>query len=252
MVGMNDIGNYARHAQYWDWSGRSRDEEHEYWLHYAKKYGPSVLSPMCAWGETGAYMARHGCDVTAFDITPEMIAQGRKRFGDIPGLQLYEADVRDFHFDIPPADFCFSMDFGHILTLEDVKRAFACINRHLRTGGCLVIKAGPPPKKSYSWPLETYQPLKQVYPNIKVWKTGEGRDDAKTGRHYITQTFYAQDETGHTESFDHAFYMQSYTRGEWLEAFAECGFDVVGVYKNRERKPSRGSRDFHVFEAVKK
>ena len=31
----NDIGNYARHAKYWDWGGYDRSEEHEHWLKYA-------------------------------------------------------------------------------------------------------------------------------------------------------------------------------------------------------------------------
>jgi SAM-dependent methyltransferase len=138
----NDIGNYARHAQYWDWGGYDRTEEHDYWLKYASKYGNNVLIPMCAWGETGAYMAERGMNVTAFDITLEMIAEGKKRFGDIPGLRLYEGDVRDFNFDILPIDFCFSMDFGHIQTIEDVKKALVCISNHLRDGGCLIIETG--------------------------------------------------------------------------------------------------------------
>ena len=79
----NGIGNYARHAQYWDWSGHVRTGEHEHWLKYAIKYGKNVLIPMCVWGETGAYMAQRGMNVTAFDVTPEMVADGKKRFGDI-------------------------------------------------------------------------------------------------------------------------------------------------------------------------
>jgi SAM-dependent methyltransferase len=130
-------------------------------------------------------MAERGMNVTAFDITPEMIAEGQKRFGGVSGLRLCEGDVRDFRFDIPPVDFCFSMDFGHILTIEDLKKALTCINSHLRDGGCLVIETTLPPEGSCSWPLETYMPLKQGYTGIKVWKTGSGHIDADTGRQYI-------------------------------------------------------------------
>ena len=51
----NDIGNYARHAQYWDWGGYDRTGEHEHWRGYAAKYSKNVLIPMCTWVETGAY-----------------------------------------------------------------------------------------------------------------------------------------------------------------------------------------------------
>ena len=248
----NDIGNYAEHARFWDWSGHDRTAEHEYWLNYARKYGNNVLIPMCALGESGAYMAQHGMNMTAFDVTPEMIAEGKKRLGGIPGLRLYEGDVRDFRFDIQPADFCFSMDFWHILTIEDVKKALVCINYHLRDGGGLIIEATLPPTESSSYPLQTFMPVNQVYPDLTVWKTGEGHIDAETGRHYISQIFYAEDKSGHVESFDHSFYLQSYSHDEWHAAFKECGFDIVRESGSREVESwQSGGSGFHTFEAVK-
>ena len=250
----NDIGNYARHAQYWDWSGHDRTEEHEHWAKFASKYGKNVLIPMCAWGETGAYMAEQGFNVTAFDVTPEMVAEGNKRFGNIPGLRLYQSDVRCFNFDIQPVDFCFSMDFGHIQTIEDVKKALVCINNHLRDGGCLVIETSfrMPGAKSNSTPTQTWHPPKQIYPHLKVWKTGDTHNDADTGRCYISQTFYAEDENGNIESFDHAFCLQGYFREEWLAALSECGFDVIGEYKNRDTQSwQSGGSGFCIIEAAK-
>ena len=240
----NDIGNYARHAKYWAWGGHDRAGEHEYWLKYAARYGKNVLIPMCALGETGAYMAERGMNVTAFDITPEMIIEGKKQFGNIPRLQLCEGDVRDFSFDIPPADFCFCCDFGHLHTIGEMKRALACINTHLWDNGCLVIKTGlrTLADKSNYTPTQTFFPVKQVYPGVKVWKTGETRNDAETGRCYISQIFYAEDENGHVDSFDHELYMQLYYRDEWLEALAVCGFNIAHEQDDGE---------YHIFEAIK-
>jgi len=221
------VGNYAYHAQYWDWSGHDRIEEHEYWYQYAKKHGENVLIPMCAWGETGAYMAQRGMRVTAFDMTPEMIEEGRKHYGDVPGLCLCEGDVRHFRFDIPPVDFCFTMDLEVLHSIEEVKKALVCIHKHLQVGGCLAIKPFAPPQKTHSWPTETYMPFKQVYPDRKVWKTGHGHDDAKTRKRYISQTFHIAHDDGRTERFEHSFCLQCYTRKEWLAALEECGFDVT-------------------------
>jgi predicted acetyltransferase/SAM-dependent methyltransferase len=248
----NDIGNYAKHAQYWDWGGHDRTAEYEYWSNYAGQYGKNVLTPMCALGETGAYMAKRGFTVTAFDVTPEMIAEGKKRFGRIRDLQLFEGDVIDFRFDITPSDFCFCTDFGHIHELEDIEKSLVCINNHLRDGGCLVIEAGLPCKESVYTPPKTFHPLKQVYPNLKVWKTGDGRSEVETGRHYISQKFYAEDEKGNVESFDHSFYLQSYPRETWLVALKECGFEVKGEYKNREKEPWCECDGYWIIEAVKK
>lgn len=248
---MSDIGNYVQHAKYWDWGGIDRSDEHEYWLRYAERYGKNVLIPMCALGETGAYLAERGFSVTAFDITPEMIEEGKKRFGAIQNLRLLEGDVTDFRFDIPPTDFCFSMDFGHLLSMEDVKKALLCIHRHLREGGCLVVETTLPPAESSSYPEETFMPMQQIYPRLKVWKTSQGRVDAQTGRHYISQTFYAQDESGDVERFDHSFYLQSYPREAWLAAFAECGFSPVMEHTQRNVASWQSGDDFRIFEAVK-
>jgi len=249
----NDTGNYARHAKYWDWGGYDRAAEHEYWLKYSSKYGKNILIPMCALGETGAYMAERGCGVTAFDIEPEMIIEGKKRFGGIKGLSFYEGDVREFKFEIAPADFCYCMDFGHIHSIGEIKSAFACINNHLRVGGCLVIETGLRQKDggSNQTPVETFYPQRQIYPGIKVWKTGVTHNDGNTGRCYISQTFYAESET-ETESFTHEFYLQSYHREEWLAAFNECGFIIAGEYANREVESwQSGGGSFRIFEAVK-
>ena len=247
----NDIGNYACHAQYWDWSGHDRTAEHEYWLNCARRYGKNVLIPMCAWGETGAYMAERGMNVTAFDVTPEMIAEGRKRYGDIPGLRLFEGDVRNFRFDIEPVDFCFCKDFGHLLTIEEIKQALIHINYHLRDGGALVIGSGFRARDAVSdcHPPQTFYPLKQVYPDVKVWKVGETRNDTETGRCYISQTFYAEDADGHIEHFNHEFFLQGYYREEWLAALKECGFEIIAEHDSHEVDTWYGG---HEIEAVKK
>ena len=249
-----NIGNYTKHAKYWDWGGQDRTEEHEYWFKYAQKYGKNILIPMCAWGETGAYMAERGMTVTAFDITPEMISEGKKRYSNIPNLKLCEGDVRNFRFDIHPVDFCFSMDFGHILTIEDLRKALTCINHHMREGGCLVIETDLrlPNEKSSCQGSKTFEPLKQVYPDTKVWKTGDVRYDAETGRCYISQTFFAEDKKGNIESFDHAFYLQSFYWDEWHTAFKESGFETINEYSNRELESwLSGSSGFCIFELVK-
>ena len=249
----NNIGNYAQHAQYWDWSGHEGQEEQEHWYKFAKKYGENVLIPMCAIGSTAAYMAERGLNVTAFDITPEMITEGKKRFGDVPRLLFYEADVRDFNFDIEAADFCYCVDFGHISNMVDIEKALACINRHLRFGGCMAIGTGfwNMDEKSQYYPEKTFHPFKQVYPGLKVWKSGDTRYEAETGRTYISQRFFAEHDSGKIESFDHSFYLQSYTSEAWLEAISKTGFEVKAMHKGADGAPW-DDEGWCVIEAVKK
>ena len=251
----NEIGNYKQHAQYWDWANLDHDRtpDDEYWYNYAKQYGNNILIPMCAWGAAGPYMAQRGMTVTGFDITPEMIAEGKKHHGDIGNLSLYEGDIRDFRFDIAPIDFCFCYDLGHIHSIEEIKLAFACINNHLRDGGCLVVETGiiDYNNESIEGELQTFRTKENPYPDRTVYKTGIGRNELETGRFYISQTMYIEYNDGRKEQFDHEFYMQGYTREEWLNALKECGFEIKGEYKNREKEPWSEGDGYIIFEAVK-
>lgn len=244
------LGGYALHAAIWDWGGYDRTEEFEYWRSYASRFGRNVLIPFCALGEAGAYMARHGMTVHAFDIVPQMIEEGKRRFGDVEGLSLHVCDVTDFAIDMPPADFCFAVDFGHLHRMEDVTRAIACIGRHMRPGGCLVIEAGLPPRESSYSPPRTFYHKEQVYPGLEVWKVGESREDAETGRWHCSQTVYVRHADGHVEQFGHEFYLQSYAREAWLDALRSGGFEVRAEYRDRAHAPWNGE-GMIVFEAIK-
>lgn len=250
---MQNNGNYAAHAAIWDFGGIDRRDDFEYWREKAESYGRKVLIPFCALGECGAYLAQRGFQVTAFDITPEMIAEGKKRFSDIAGLQLYTADVTDFCFYSLQADFCFiSGDFGHIHTLDKVKCALQCICAHLREGGGLVIETELPPIQSVTMPPQAFYPINQVYADKKVWKIGSGRTDVETGRRYISQTVFIEDLNGIVSQFDHSFYLQNYAREEWLNALKECGLKVKSEYSGRGHSSWNRGEGEYCIEAIKK
>jgi len=250
----SNIGNYAKHAQYWEWArldhDRAPEDEKDY--NYAKQYGNSILIPMCAWGHLGAYMAKRGMKVTAFDITPEMIEEGKKRFGDIENLNLFVGDVRDFKFDIEPVDVCAFADWGHILSLDEIKMALRCINNHMRVGGYFLYGAYIKPYDDELPEPKTYRVEKNPYSDRTVYKiTNISRNEAATRRWYLSQTMYIEYNDGRKEQFDHEFYMQGYSREEWIEALTECGFEIRNEYKNLEHDPWQEGDDYWIVEAVK-
>ncbi len=249
----DNIGNYAKHAQYWDWGNLDHDrtQNDECCYHFAKQYGNSILLPMCAWGHLGAYMAQRGMKVTAFDITPEMIEEGKKRFGGIKNLNLFVGDATDFKFDIEPVDVCAFAEMGWIHSTEEVKKALKCINNHLRDGGYLILEEFIGAYDSQT-ELETFRVKNNPYPDRTVYKTGITRNEAKTRRCYISQTVYTEYNDGRKEQFDHNFYLQGYSRTEWLAALRECGFEVKAEYKNREKELWNEGDGHWIVEAVKR
>ena len=182
-----------------------------------------------------------------------MIEEGKKRFGGIKNLNLFVGDVRDFKFDIEPVDVCAFADWGHILSLEEIKMAFRCINNHLRVGGYLLLGEYIYADDDEMTSPKTFRVENNPYPDRTVYKTTNiSRNEAATRRWYCSQTVYIEYNDGRKEQFDHEFYMQFYTREQWLEALNESGFVVVNEYKNREKEPWQEGDDSWIVEAIKK
>jgi len=82
-------------------------------------------------------LARSGAQVVAADFSPGMIAEGRRRHGDVRNLTFVQADATDLPFDDGEFD-AVTMSFG-LRNVERPKRAIAELLRVTRPGGRLVV-----------------------------------------------------------------------------------------------------------------
>jgi SAM-dependent methyltransferase len=247
------INGYQKQAIVWDWDAYDETPEYEYWCGYAGKFGKKVLIPMCAHGKTGAYMAGKGFQVTAFDITPEMIAEGKKRYGRVAALNLAVADLTGLDLHEKAFDFAFvagNGDLHLLLTLQVIEKAFLSLHKHIRAGGCLALELTLPGRKSLSYPKKVFHPRVPHYTDKKIWKENEGSYDADQKRQYINQTVYIEDSNG-VESFVQPVCLQYYEREEILALLDRCGFRVAGEYSNREREHWEAGDRSWLVEAIK-
>ena len=223
------MGNYAKHAPIWDWSGYDRTNEFEFWYKLAKSYGESALSVMSAIGETGAYLAERGLRVTALDYTEEMIKEGKKRYSSLQNLTFIQADARNYELACT-YDFAFigSTDLHHMLNEQDVKKVLTTIKKHLRDGGGLGLELWYASARSWQSKKNKFEPLKQKE-NQKVWKEGSTSYNAESKRVKISQEVYVQ-KNDTTEQFTHEFEMQLYSKEHMLQMLNACGFELVAEY----------------------
>lgn len=243
--------NYSDHAAVWDWDGYDNTQEYEYWCNYAKKYGNKVLIPMCALGQTGAYMAQNGFFVTAFDYTQEMIDEGKKRFGKIKNLELVVGDIRNISLNENSFDFAFTMDLEVLDNIDSVKKAFSTLEKHMRKGGGLVLDMTLPSKDSWNSPTKIFHQRKPNYTNKKVWKEGSGRYDSTTKKHYIDQIIFIEDKNG-TKQINHSICMQLYEREELIQALNECGFIIVNESGSRNKESWKSGDNEWIVEVIKR
>ncbi|WP_432735699.1 class I SAM-dependent methyltransferase [Maridesulfovibrio sp. FT414] len=104
--------------------------------------GKKVLDLGCGSGEYSGYFLEQGADVTALDISVEMLEIMRERFGD--RLKCYE---HDFSLGLPhEEDDSFDVVVSPLAIhyVEDLRRLFSEIGRVLKRGGQFVFSTHHP------------------------------------------------------------------------------------------------------------
>jgi SAM-dependent methyltransferase len=102
--------------------------------------GKTVVELGCGSGHNLAVLAaRHGATVTGVDHDPAKAARARQLYGDIPGLQVIQADAASYLIALPAAsvDACLSI-FG-ALSFAPPGPLLKAAAHALRPGGLLAI-----------------------------------------------------------------------------------------------------------------
>jgi len=245
--------NYAAHAAYWDWDEYDNSEDYNFWCKISDKYGKRILSAMGAIGAAGAYMARNGYIVTVLDYTEEMISEGKKRFGNIKGLDFVQADICDFELKDKNYDFCFiaGQDINLLLSIEVVGNALRNIRNHLRYGGCLGLDVCYPPGESHSFSVPRVEPRVPRKDGIYIWKENKGSYDAETQMHNIYQIGHVEKDGIETQTFEHSVSLRYYDKELLLDVFQKSGYKIIGEYCNHNFEKSDNPYDNYVFELEK-
>lgn len=99
--------------------------------------GQRILDLAAGTGASSVSLARNGAEVVAGDFSRGMIAEGRRRHGDVPNLTFAEADAMDLPFEDDTFD-AVTISFG-LRNVNDPKKALGEMLRVTAPGGKLVI-----------------------------------------------------------------------------------------------------------------
>lgn len=103
----------------------------------APKPGQRILDLAAGTGASSVSLARGGAEVVAGDFSPGMIAEGRRRHGDVANLSFVEADATALPFEDDAFDVV-TISFG-LRNVNDPRQALAEMLRVTAPGGRLVI-----------------------------------------------------------------------------------------------------------------
>ncbi len=115
----------------------------------APKRGQRILDLAAGTAASSVSLARSGADVVAADFSPGMLAEGRRRHGDIPNLSFVEADAMALPFADDEFD-AVTISFG-LRNVSEPRVALAELLRVTAPGGRLVIcEFSHPPARAFA------------------------------------------------------------------------------------------------------
>lgn len=106
--------------------------------------GP-IVDLACGTGLIAWPMAESGWDVVAIDQSTEMLAVAREKSADydqlvVKQIQWVKGDMRDFTVSQPvPVVVCYADSLNHLLTPDDLQKAFVSVFRALAPGGLFLF-----------------------------------------------------------------------------------------------------------------
>ncbi len=209
----------------------------EFWCALARETGPRVLELAAGTGRLALPIARCGLSVVGLDIAPAMLERARAKVDATTRATFLTGDMRDFalaeRFDLV---FIACSSVCHLLTVEDVRRCFATVRRHVRSGGRFALDVAAPHRETATAD-GTWRPRFR-YPD----PGGPGEVVVRGRRRYDPATAILTDDLdyeftadGHVERATRVSRMYPYD--ELVALLDGAGFDVVSAYGDFDRGP---------------
>lgn len=133
---------YAKSARYYDALYHNKDyaaasNQLRGWLQQRNPDAKTLLDVGCGTGKHLECLQEY-YEVEGLDISPEMLEVAR---GRCPDVTFHQGDMVDFSldrtFDVVT---CLFSSIGSVKTVENLERAVACMARHLRPGGVMIVE----------------------------------------------------------------------------------------------------------------
>jgi SAM-dependent methyltransferase len=188
--------------------------------------GDRVLDLACGTGKSFLPLLDRGYEVTACDISPEMVELARAK---TDAAEIFVADMRDLHtigeFDLIT---CLDDAVNHLLEPEDLTQLFLSVERNLAPSGRMVFDVNT--LKTYG---EAFTSQWHIHhPGAFIAWDARPDEAARSGRYQADITVFTSTDSGWKRSQSHQ-QQRHWSRQEISEAAAEAGLQVLAVFGQR-------------------
>ena len=263
---MSESGGYETHpfiAELYDHTIHyAARPDVDFYLDFARTTDGSILELGCGTGRILLPIAAAGHRIVGLDLSEYMLDRCRDKLRQQPAD--VQARARLIHGNMISFDAgeTFSLvtlpfrPFHHLLSVQDQLFCLSCANRHLKTGGRLVLDLFNVD------PCSTYHPdqLREVE-DFRDVELPDGRKFRRTQRvagfnraeqyNEIELIHYVTHPDGRTERVVQAFPWRYFFRYEVEHLLERCGFRTVALFGDYDKSPLSDDSPEMIFVAEK-
>ena len=209
---------------------------------------PKLLDIGCGTGTMSLILSQVGYEVSAIDLSEEMLAIASERAQamnvHIPFFAMSMSELegfKDFDLAIIPID-----SLNYLRTKEEVQKTFHSIFEALKPGGQVLFDVHSVFKTDEIFldgPF-TYDEDGVAY----VWHTIEGEEPHSVES---TITFFVETESGLYERFDEEHYQRTYPIETYIEWLQQAGFSQITVTADWDHHDHFDEAERIFFRAIK-
>ena len=216
---LNDTVDYAAWADYMEACFRR----------YGQTAGGvrSVLDLGCGTGSMTRELARRGYDMTALDLSSEMlsVAEARIRADGLDHVLFIEEDMCSFElYGTVDAIVCCLDGVNHLTAREDLASCFSLVSNYLNPGGVFLFDVNTPYKFRTAFAERDY-----ILEDDGVMCCWRNRLNKKGDTADFFFTVYEEQKDGSWQRHDGYERERAYTLRQLGNVLAECGLSLVNI-----------------------
>ena len=230
------MNGYGAFAAFYD--ALTDDVDYAAWADYllaaVTRHGgsaASVLDLACGSGSLSLELARRGCEVIGVDMSADMLAVAREKAAEEEQDILFLCqDMRqlDLYGTVDTA-VCMLDSLSHILHTEELREIFRRLGLFIAPDGLLLFDVNTPYKHAHVLGDNAF-----VFEREEFLCTWRNRYLPATHEVEMDLDFFLEEEDGTYSRFTDTVRERAYSLQTWKSLLSEAGFDLLGVYNERQ------------------
>jgi len=210
-----------------------------------------VLDLAAGTGSMTVELARRGYDMTAVDLSGEMLTVAAERIADagLTGVLLLQQDMTELElYGTVDAAVCCLDSVNHLTEEDDVRRCFSLLHNYLNPDGLFLFDVNTPHTFRTVYGTQDY--ILEEDGVVCCW---QNCFDEESGLCDFCLTIFTEEEDGRYSRTDTVQTERCYPRAQLEEMLAEAGFEVLGVFGGYDfREAAEEDRRWYIAARCKK